>query len=76
MLTFESKDVVGAAESVCAILLSVKAASASERVFGVRPDGVLGVDVALLLGSSRRDEEVASPMVNYLWYGSAGFAFC
>jgi hypothetical protein len=30
----------GAAESVCEALLEVKAASAWERVLGVRPDGV------------------------------------
>jgi len=30
----------GAAESVCVVLLCVRAASASERVLGVRPDGV------------------------------------
>jgi hypothetical protein len=30
----------GAAESVCAVLFSVKAVSAAARVLGVRPDGV------------------------------------
>jgi hypothetical protein len=30
----------GAAESVCAVLFSVKAFSAAARVLGVRPDGV------------------------------------
>jgi hypothetical protein len=34
----------GAAESVCETLLEVKAASASERVLGVRPDGVKAPD--------------------------------
>lgn len=42
-LLLEGRGVVGAADSVCARALWVRAASASERVFGVRPEGVLGI---------------------------------
>lgn len=40
------KGVVGAADSVCVKTLWVRAASASERVLGVRPEGVLGTSSA------------------------------
>jgi hypothetical protein len=39
---FSFRGIAGAAESVCASLLWVRAASASERVLGVRPEGVEG----------------------------------
>lgn len=55
--------VVGAAESVCASVLSVSAASASERVFGVRPEGVVGVNVPVL-GGRRVGRGLASPIVS------------
>jgi hypothetical protein len=41
-MLFIGSGVVGAADSVWIVLLSVRAASASDRVFGVRPDGVPG----------------------------------
>jgi hypothetical protein len=44
------RGVVGAAESVCAMLLRQRAASASERVFGVRPEGVAGAKSPLVGG--------------------------
>ena len=46
------RGLVGAAESVCAAMLWVRAASASERELGVRPEGVAG-GKAVRLGSWR-----------------------
>ena len=54
--------VVGAAESVCVRVFSVSAASASERVFGVRPEGVVGVKVPVD-GGRREGRGLASPIV-------------
>ena len=53
---------MGAAESVWAMVLCESAASASERVFGVRPEGVVGVKLPVDGGSSSE-----SPMVVYVW---------
>lgn len=62
--------VVGAAESVCAMEFSVRAASASERVFGVRPEGVPGVKVPVDGGRRRDGGGLASPIVEVLidWF--------
>lgn len=61
-----ARGVVGAAESVCAMVLCVNAASASVRVLGVRAEGVPGVNVPLEGG---RRVVVASPIVRIvcLW---------
>ena len=53
---------VGAAESVWVRVFRVRAASASERVFGVRPDGVVGVNVPVD-GGRRVGRGEASPIL-------------
>ena len=63
---------MGAAESVWAMVLCESAASASERVFGVRPEGVVGVKLPVDGGSSSE-----SPMVVYVWEcGVTLVSFC
>lgn len=66
MMLFVGSGVVGAAESVCAVLLCVRAASASDRVFGVRPDGVPGKMSLDLWGSSRREGASVWTIVAYV----------
>lgn len=74
MFSRDGSGVVGAADSVCVVVLYVNAASASERVFGVRPDGVPGVNVPLEGG--RSVAESASPMMIMYAAEMRGWRFC
>jgi hypothetical protein len=57
----------GAAESVCEALLEVKAASAWERVLGVRPEGVKAPDERKepSVGGMRDGRELMMKMMYY-----------